>query len=234
MAGEHATRNAEKSRDRGHLLYNDRRVLALGSSPPSSHPAGVVLGLRHSVSPAATATAFRRSSRSPRSRRARSRSAIAWSWWGAGFPQGRAAHVTFRGTLLRPGRRPCMARASRAEGVVTSSDHIEIVVSEPLEDRFCGHGDHALHTTMNGDVEVAFASSAPGAPPLVGVMHGMTLDVSPSSVRASVWPSANGRGRARARIPRRQPGAATPRGLPDREGEPWLSRRSGRISRSVT
>jgi hypothetical protein len=133
---------------------------------------------------------------------------------GAGFPQGRAARVTFRGTLLRPGHPPVHGATVESEGVVTSSDHIEIVISEPLEERFCGHGDHALHTTMNGDVEVAFASSAPGAPPLVGVMHGMTLDVSPSSVPASVVQARTEEGARVLAFLGVEPGAATPRGLP--------------------
>ena len=133
---------------------------------------------------------------------------------GAGFPQGRAARVTFRGTLLRPGRQPIHAASVEAEGVVASADRIEIVVSEPLEDRFCGHGDKAAHTTMTGDVEVAFASSAPGAPPLVGVMHGMTLDITPSSVRASVVESRTAEGAHVLAFLGVTPGVATPRGLP--------------------
>ena len=133
---------------------------------------------------------------------------------GAGFPQGRPAHVTFRGTLLRPGQSPVHGASVEAEGVVTSSDHVEIVVGELLEDRFCGHGDHALHTTMNGDVEVAFASSAPGAPPLVGVMHGMTLDISPSSVRAGVAQARTVEGARVLAFLGVEPGATTPRGLP--------------------
>ncbi len=133
---------------------------------------------------------------------------------GAGFPQGRAARVTFRGTLLRPGRQPIHAASVEADGVVASADRIEIVVSEPLEDRFCGHGDKAAHTTMTGDVEVAFASSAPGAPPLVGVMHGMTLDITPSSVRASVVESRTAEGAHVLSFLGVTPGVATPRGLP--------------------
>lgn len=133
---------------------------------------------------------------------------------GAGFPQGRAARVTFRGTLLRPGQAPVRGASIESEGVVTSSDHIELVIGEPLEDRFCGHGDHALHTTMNGDVEVAFASSAPGAPPLVGVMHGLTLDIMPSSVRAGVAQARTAEGARVLAFLGVEPGAATPRGLP--------------------
>ena len=133
---------------------------------------------------------------------------------GAGFPQGRTARVTFRGTLLRPGREPMHGASIEADGVVASADRIEVVVSEPLEDRFCGHGDKAAHTTMTGDVEVAFASSAPGAPPLVGVMHGMTLDITPSSVRASVVESRAVEGAHVLSFLGVTPGVATPRGLP--------------------
>ena len=133
---------------------------------------------------------------------------------GAGFPQGRTARVTFRGTLLRPGRQPIHGASIEADGVVAAADRIEVVVSEPLEDRFCGHGDKAAHTTMTGDVEVAFASSAPGAPPLVGVMHGMTLDITPSSVRASVVESRAGEGAHVLSFLGVTPGVATPRGLP--------------------
>ena len=133
---------------------------------------------------------------------------------GAGFPQGRTARVTFRGTLLRPGRQPMHGASIEADGVVASADRIEVVVSEPLEDRFCGHGDKAVHTTMTGDVEVAFASSAPGAPPLVGVMHGVTLDITPSSVRASVVESRAVEGAHVLSFLGVTPGVATPRGLP--------------------
>jgi hypothetical protein len=133
---------------------------------------------------------------------------------GAGFPQGRAARVTFKGTLLRPGQPPVHGATVEAEGVVTSSDHIDLAVGELLEERFCGHGDHALHTTMNGDVEVAFASSAPGAPPLVGVMHGLTLDISPSSVPASIVQARTEEGAHVLAFVGVEPGAATPRGLP--------------------
>ena len=133
---------------------------------------------------------------------------------GAGFPQGRTARVTFRGTLLRPGQKPIHGASIEAEGIVGAADRIEIVVSEPLEERFCGHGDKAAHTTMTGEVEVAFSSSIPGAPPLVGVMHGTTLDISPSSVRASVVESRTAEGGHVLSFLGVTAGVATPRGLP--------------------
>ena len=133
---------------------------------------------------------------------------------GSGFPQGRTARVTFRGTQLRPGRPAIHGASVEAEGVVASGDRIEVVVSELLEERFCGHGDKAAHTTMIGDVEVAFASSTPGAPPLVGIMHGATLDITPSSVPASVVESRTAEGAHVLAFLGVTPGVATPRGLP--------------------
>lgn len=133
---------------------------------------------------------------------------------GAGFPQGRAARVTFRGTLRRPGHPPVTGATIEADGIVIATDRIEVVVGETLEERFCGHGDHAVHTTMTGDVEVAFASSAPGAPPLVGVMHGLTLDVTPSSVRGAIADARTNEGSRVLAFLGIIPGAATPRGLP--------------------
>jgi hypothetical protein len=133
---------------------------------------------------------------------------------GAGFPQGRTARVTFRGTVLRPGQSPVHGATVEAEGVVASSDRIEIVVGDALEERFCGHGDHAVHTTMTGVVEVAFSSSTPGAPPLVGVMHGMTIDVTPASVRASVVEARAAEGARVLAFLGVTPGQASPRGIP--------------------
>lgn len=139
---------------------------------------------------------------------------------GAGFPQGRTARVTFRGTMLRPGHVPVHGASVEVDGVVAASDRIEIVVGEPLEERFCGHGDHALHTTMLGDVEVAFASSTPGASPLVGVMHGMTLDVTPGSVRAAVVEARIAEGQRVLSFLGVTPGQASPRGIPIEKLEP--------------
>ena len=139
---------------------------------------------------------------------------------GAGFPQGRTARVTFRGTMYRPGESPVRSASVEAEGVVTSSDRIEVSIGEAIEERFCGHGDYATHTTMVGDVEVAFASSVPGAPPLVGVMHGMTIDVSPSTVRASVIDSRVAEGKRVLAFFGVTPGAASPRGIPIEKLEP--------------
>jgi NADH-quinone oxidoreductase subunit H len=133
---------------------------------------------------------------------------------GAGFPQGRTARVTFRGTMRRPGQAAVHGATVETEGVVASSDRIEIAVSDLLEERFCGHGDHAVHTTMSGDIEVAFSSSTPGAPPLVGIMQGMTLDVTPASVRASVVEARAAEGARVLTFLGVIPGQPSPRGIP--------------------
>lgn len=107
---------------------------------------------------------------------------------GAGFPQGRAALVTFSGVIHRAGESDTSATID-FEGNVATSERIEIIVREAFEERFCGRGDRATHATFVGEVEVAFASKNPGAPPLVGTMKGITLDVRPASVRADVLAS---------------------------------------------
>jgi NADH-quinone oxidoreductase subunit H len=104
---------------------------------------------------------------------------------GAGFPQGRTALVTFSGVLHRAGESDTSASID-TEGVVATTERIEIPARESLEERFCGSGERATHATFVGDVEVAFASKNPGAPPLVGMLRGVTLDVRPSSVRTGV------------------------------------------------
>ncbi|MCL2778150.1 MAG: PDZ domain-containing protein [Polyangiaceae bacterium] len=102
---------------------------------------------------------------------------------GSGFPQGRVAHLTFRGALHRPGEKATGA-SIELDAVVMSSERIEAAFTDAFEERFCGRGDAALHTTFRGEVELAFASTTPGAPPLVGVLRGVLLDVRPPALRS--------------------------------------------------
>ena len=53
--------------------------------------------------------------------------------------------------------------------------------TEVTQALFCGAGERKAHTTFEGDVEVAFAAAAPGAPPIAGVLRHVTLDVRPGS-----------------------------------------------------
>jgi NADH-quinone oxidoreductase subunit H len=131
---------------------------------------------------------------------------------GAGFPQGRTARITLRGALHRPGAPPVDA-AIEAEGVVANPSQIELTFDERLEERFCGKGDRAIHTTFAGDVEVAFASSVPGAPPLIGTLRGASLDARPTSVSARTADARAAEGLRALAFLGMIPGPPTPRGL---------------------
>src|SRR5262249_36125616 len=96
---------------------------------------------------------------------------------GAGFPQGKPARLAFRGTLYRPGERPIDDAEIPAQGTVLTAQHIELVFTDALQAAFCGVGDRAAHTTFEGELEVAFAAAAPGAPPIAATLYKVVLDV---------------------------------------------------------
>lgn len=133
---------------------------------------------------------------------------------GSGFPQGRAARVTFRGALSHPGQPTAGGVTIEVEGLVVSGDLIEFVVGQSLVEEFCGREDRATHGTLFGEVEVAFASRSPAAPPISGVMHGLNLDVTPSSVRAAVLESRRAEAARVIAFLGVTPGAVSSRGLP--------------------
>lgn len=105
---------------------------------------------------------------------------------GAGFPQGRAAHLAFRGTLLRPGERPIDDAEIVAEATVKNAQQIELAFTEALQALFCGPTGEAAHTTFAGELEVAFSAASPGAPPIAATLYKVELDVRPPPPRAAV------------------------------------------------
>jgi NADH-quinone oxidoreductase subunit H len=106
---------------------------------------------------------------------------------GAGFPEGKTAHVLFKGTLYRPGKKPVKGVEIDVDGASTSTDRIEMIFTEGLQTAFCGAGDRALHTTFKGNVIVTLPGAAAGAPPLRGSVRGVEIDFrAPSSRRAVV------------------------------------------------
>jgi NADH-quinone oxidoreductase subunit H len=147
---------------------------------------------------------------------------------GTGFPQGRTARVTLSGAVFRPGEAPMRNVSIEAEGVVTTPGRLEIVVRDGFIERFCGRGDRAAHATFAGDVELSFASSTPGAPPLVGVLRNTSIDVMPVSPRATVLDARAAEGGRLLAFLGIVPGAPTPRGLPiEQVGAQSLAERSG-------
>lgn len=98
---------------------------------------------------------------------------------GDGFALGKSVLVRFRGRIHRAGVAPRdvdIALGARAE-----SQH-DLVVPLPREAEleFCGPEAGAAHATFRGDLQVAIAASAPGAPPVTGTLHGSTLELYPS------------------------------------------------------
>lgn len=100
---------------------------------------------------------------------------------GEGFPPGREARVTFRGTLHRPGEKPETAAEIAVSGVVASAEQVEVAFTETMQAMFCRAGDRASHTTFEGDLEVAFAAATAGAAPVAGVLRHVVFDVRPSA-----------------------------------------------------
>jgi NADH-quinone oxidoreductase subunit H len=98
---------------------------------------------------------------------------------GDGFPAGRPARVTFRGVLYRPGSPAQNGAEVTVWGNVVAPDRVEVAFDDTAEALFCGAGDRAAHTTFEGNLEVAFASALPGAPPIGGSLAGVTFDVQP-------------------------------------------------------
>jgi NADH-quinone oxidoreductase subunit H len=108
---------------------------------------------------------------------------------GASLPEGRVARVTFRGDLNRPGEATIHDAEIVAEGNVTSSERVEIPYTDELESEFCGAGNAAVHTTFDGAVEVAFAATFVGAPPVAATLAHTSIDFRPP-LRASSSASA--------------------------------------------
>jgi hypothetical protein len=100
---------------------------------------------------------------------------------GSGFPQGRTAKITLRGTLHRPGAMP-EAATIVTDGTVTAPEHIDVFVDERLESLLCGNGADADHTTFHGELEVTFASHATSSAAVGATLGNLTLDVHPAVV----------------------------------------------------
>jgi len=98
---------------------------------------------------------------------------------GVGFPEGKLAHVAFRGDLSRPGVAPVRGVEIVVDAMAASATEVDIPFDGPLEKLFAGPGDHAAHTTFSGEVTVAFAARSPAAPPVAATLHDTWLDVRP-------------------------------------------------------
>ncbi len=98
---------------------------------------------------------------------------------GDGFGLGSPATVTFRGHVHRAGRPEEPVEFSfRAQ--TESQRELVLQLPRDAESAFCGDAEHASHATFRGDVEVAIAARAPGAPPATGRVRGVVLELYPA------------------------------------------------------
>ncbi len=98
---------------------------------------------------------------------------------GDGFGLGNPATVTFRGDVYRAGRAPKAVDVSfRAQ--TESQRELTVALLRDAESAFCGEPEQASHATFRGDVSVAIASRAAGAPPVSGSLHGAVVELYPA------------------------------------------------------
>jgi hypothetical protein len=97
---------------------------------------------------------------------------------GEGFVLGPEANVRLLGSVFRPGQETENIEA-RLSGSAVDGENLEVVVTSVLIEQLCGSsGDGGVsHATFRGDVEAAYAPRTKGAPPIVGRVRGIELDV---------------------------------------------------------
>ncbi len=100
---------------------------------------------------------------------------------GSGFPEGRAAKVSFQGDVFRAGQSPLRDVTIVATAAASDPHSIAVSLSPDLAREFCGAGD-AVHATFRGATTAAFQPRESGAPPVRGTLEGVVLDVNPASI----------------------------------------------------
>jgi NADH-quinone oxidoreductase subunit H len=100
---------------------------------------------------------------------------------GSGFPEGRAAKVSFQGDVFRAGQSPLRDVTIVATAAASDPHSIAVTLNADLAREFCGVGD-AVHATFRGATSAAFQARGAGAPPVRGTLEGVVLDVNPASI----------------------------------------------------
>jgi hypothetical protein len=98
---------------------------------------------------------------------------------GDGFGLGSPATVTFRGEVFRAGR-PSEPVELSLRASTESQRELTLDLPRSAERAFCGEPDGASHATFRGEVEVAIAARAAGAPPATGRLQGVALELYPA------------------------------------------------------
>jgi hypothetical protein len=113
---------------------------------------------------------------------------------GDGFALGSPASVRLRGVVHRAGLPPePVEHAFRAQ--IESQRELALPLPRDAEAVFCGEAEQASHATFRGDVEVAIAARAAGAPPVTGTLRGAVVELYPAvkTRGAEDWGTARGR-----------------------------------------
>lgn len=98
---------------------------------------------------------------------------------GDGFALGSPASVSVRGVVYRAGQPPGRVEHSfRAQ--TESQRELTLPLPRHAERTFCGEPEQAAHATFRGDVEVAIAARAAGAPPATGTLRGAVIELYPA------------------------------------------------------
>jgi NADH dehydrogenase len=99
-----------------------------------------------------------------------------WTLTGEGFVERAVARVVFAGSVSRAGF-ASQTESISAETVTVSQGALQLELDAPLVDAFLGSDLAVRHATFRGTVSVAFAPRTPGAPPVMGVLNDVVLDV---------------------------------------------------------
>ena len=100
---------------------------------------------------------------------------------GSGFPEGRAAKLSFHGDVFRAGQTPLHDVTIVAPAAASEPHSISLTLNADLAREFCGAGD-AVHATFRGATTASFSARESGAPPVRGTLEGVILDVNPASI----------------------------------------------------
>jgi len=103
---------------------------------------------------------------------------------GSGFPEGRAAKVTFQGEVFRAGQSPLHDVKIVATAAASDPHSIAVTLNAELAREFCGVGD-AVHATFRGATTAAFQAREAGAPAVRGTLEGVVLDVNPALISSA-------------------------------------------------
>jgi NADH dehydrogenase len=99
-----------------------------------------------------------------------------WTLTGDGFVERATAHLVFAGKVSRVGQETTTVSIS-AETVARAQGTLQLGVDDALVTQFLGPDEAVRHATFRGSLSVAFAPRNAGAPPVMGVLDEVVIDL---------------------------------------------------------